>query len=178
MSGLMHRHHFYEMTSQKTQNISNNFNQQKYKKHRTYPFSFSKKRKNITCSIRIKYEDNYMYDSASGNCSFHITIIWNRQPTICILHNVRLLDSASIYQCKDNTKTLKMSLKSFSVFIVYFEDFSNVFLVFLLGPLNGYLPRMCYNDSNCSGASTRHCFSSLPNALNNTSNQGILRKQA
>ena len=36
--------------------------------------------KNTTCSIRIKYEG--MYDSASVNCSFNNTVIWNRQPTM------------------------------------------------------------------------------------------------
>ena len=34
---------------------------------------------------------------------------------------------------------------------------------------------MRYDDSNRGGASMRHRFSSLPNALNHTSNQSILR---
>ena len=69
-------------------------------------------------------------------------------------------------------KTLKTSSRCFSVFIVHFEDFSNVFLVFLLTTLNVYLPaeNVCYNDSNRSGTSMRNHCSNLPNTLNHTSN--------
>ena len=49
-------------------------------------FSFTQKKykepqrgeKITTCSIRIRYKDNYMHDSASVNCSS--IVIWNRQP--------------------------------------------------------------------------------------------------